>query len=91
MNLYNAGLGLISLNILGDKYVSGICKQGEKHEHCRYFAEDDCGPVCLKLTEYKHQIDEEVSAYLNLAYHPCELPVGDNCTGCEPPLSLLLN
>ena len=75
-------MGLIPLNLLGKSFVNGVCKRGEPEEYCRYFSEDD-SPACLKLTEFRLEIDNQVELFLKTG-SKLQLPLGDNCSGCAP-------
>lgn len=92
-DFFGVSLGLVPLKILGPNFVKDICKGGKLKQHCRYYSEEieTGGPACLKLTDHKKVIDDEVERFLKLVDDNHSMPVGDNCLGCAPPIGALLN
>ncbi len=83
---------MVPLHLLGKSMIEGVCKSGRPSEHCRYYSEEEGKAACLKLSSWRQDIDKEVELFLREpAYDSYDLPTGDNCGGCEPPLSALLN
>lgn len=64
-------------------HVMNVCKKGEGEKQCRFLAEEGRRHSCLKMTNYKETINEEVEKYEAGLPSFSGLPIGNNCRGVE--------